>query len=137
MVENKKVMAKNILYYMNKNDVTAADICKACGFKQNTFSDWVNGKIYPRIDKIEKMAAYFHISKSNLVEEWLPEDTDRAKDIRSAYLTNTFKLSEDEKQLIEAFRMLGKQTQETFLTSIIANAKKGQDSELSKVANDK
>ena len=63
MVENKKVMAKNILHYMNVNEVNASDICKACGFKQNTFSDWVHGKTYPRIDKIELMADYFHINK--------------------------------------------------------------------------
>lgn len=135
MVENKKVMAKNILYYMNKNDVTAADVCKACGFKQNTFSDWVNGKIYPRIDKIEKMAAYFHISKSNLVEERQPEDTDQAKDIRSAYLTNTFKLSDDEVELIEAYRLLDETGKEYTRNFVLANVKKGQDSELSKVVN--
>ena len=41
MIENKQVMAKNILYYMNVKNVTATDVCKACGFKQNTFSDWV------------------------------------------------------------------------------------------------
>ena len=69
MIENKQVMAKNILYYMNENNVNATDICKACGFKQNTFSDWVNAKTYPRIDKIELMARYFHISKADLVEE--------------------------------------------------------------------
>lgn len=33
-----------------------------------TFSDWVNAKTYPRIDKIEMMANYFGISKSDLVE---------------------------------------------------------------------
>lgn len=108
MVENKKVMAKNILYYMSKNDVTAADICKACGFKQNTFSDWVNGKIYPRIDKIEKMAAYFHISKSNLVEEWQPEDTDRAKSIREFYKHNP--LSDEEWEIIKMYRKVDDST---------------------------
>jgi len=69
MFENKKVMAKNILHYMDVNNVTATDVCKACGFKQNTFSDWVNAKTYPRIDKIELMARYFHVSKADLVEE--------------------------------------------------------------------
>jgi transcriptional regulator with XRE-family HTH domain len=34
-----------------------------------TFSDWVNAKTYPRIDKIELMANYFGISKADLVEE--------------------------------------------------------------------
>ena len=69
MFENKKVMARNILHYMEVNNVTATDVCKACGFKQNTFSDWVNAKTYPRIDKIELMANYFNINKAYLVED--------------------------------------------------------------------
>ena len=38
-------------------------------FKEMTFSDWVNAKTYPRIDKIEKMAQYFGIEKSDLIEK--------------------------------------------------------------------
>lgn len=38
------------------------------GFAYTTFSDWINGKKYPRIDKIEMMANYFNIAKSDLVE---------------------------------------------------------------------
>lgn len=34
-----------------------------------TFSDWINAKTYPRIDKIELMANYFGIEKSDLVED--------------------------------------------------------------------
>ncbi len=80
-------MAKNILKYMNTMGVNATDVCNALGFKQNTFSDWVNAKTYPRIDKIEKMARYFHISKSNLVEE-----------------SSDLILYEDEKELINIIR---------------------------------
>lgn len=69
MVDNKKVMARNIKKYMDQQGVNATEICNALGFKQNTFSDWVNAKTYPRIDAIEKMANYFEISKANLVEE--------------------------------------------------------------------
>lgn len=72
MVDNKKVMARNIKKYMDQQGVNATEICSALGFKQNTFSDWVNAKTYPRIDAIEKMANYFEISKANLVEEEIP-----------------------------------------------------------------
>lgn len=44
-------------------------MCDALGVKYTTFSDWVNAKAYPRIDKIELMANYFGISKADLVEE--------------------------------------------------------------------
>lgn len=69
MVENKKVMARNILRYLNEQGLTAADLCKDLGIKSNTFSDWVNAKSYPRIDKIEMMANYFGVSKAALVED--------------------------------------------------------------------
>lgn len=66
---NKKTMAKNIRYYMEKNSLSQTDICNTLGIKMPTFSDWVNAKTYPRIDKIELMANYFGISKSDLVED--------------------------------------------------------------------
>lgn len=66
---NKKIMAKNIQYYMDLNKKTRNDMCDALGVKYTTFTDWVKGNTYPRIDKIELMANYFGIQKSDLVEE--------------------------------------------------------------------
>lgn len=66
---NKKIMAKNILYYMEKHQKSRNEMCEALGVKYTTFTDWVKGNSYPRIDKIELMANYFGISKSDLVEE--------------------------------------------------------------------
>lgn len=66
---NKKIMAKNILYYMDKHQKNRNEMCEALGVKYTTFTDWVKGNSYPRIDKIELMANYFGISKSDLVEE--------------------------------------------------------------------
>lgn len=65
---NKQIMADNIRYYLRLNNITQTEICSTLGFKMPTFSDWVNAKTYPRIDKIEMMANYFGISKSDLVE---------------------------------------------------------------------
>ena len=70
---NKGTMAKNILYYMDINGKTRQDMCDALGVKYTTFTDWVKGNTYPRIDKIELMANYFGISKADLVEEHTQE----------------------------------------------------------------
>lgn len=96
MIENKEVMAKNIRFYMDKKGVNATEVCNALGFKGNTFSDWVNAKTYPRIDKIEKMANYFNVSKSALVED-MRYDVDY--------------ISPDERILIECFRKSDNDTQ--------------------------
>ena len=66
---NKEIMAKNIQFYMDKYGKSRQDMCDALGVKYTTFTDWVKGNSYPRIDKIELMANYFGISKSDLVEE--------------------------------------------------------------------
>ena len=66
---NKAIMAENIKYYMEKKNKTRNEICDDLGIKYTTFSDWVNGKKYPRIDKIEMLANYFGIEKSYLVEK--------------------------------------------------------------------
>lgn len=66
---NKAIMAENIKYYMEKKNKTRNEICDDLGIKYTTFSDWVNGKKYPRIDKIEMLANYFGIEKSDLVEK--------------------------------------------------------------------
>lgn len=66
---NKAIMAKNIQYYMDMHDKTRNEMCDALGVKYTTFTDWVKGNSYPRIDKIELMANYFGISKADLVEE--------------------------------------------------------------------
>nr|DAL55728.1 MAG TPA_asm: Repressor protein CI [Caudoviricetes sp.] len=65
---NKEIMAENIQYYMDLNNKSRRDVCNDLGLVYSTFSDWVNGNKYPRIDKIELMANYFGISKAELVE---------------------------------------------------------------------
>lgn len=66
---NKEIMAKNIRHYLSINGISQTDICKTLNFKMSTFSDWIHARTYPRIDKIELMAIYFGINKSDLVEE--------------------------------------------------------------------
>lgn len=66
---NKEVMAKNIRYYMERKGLNAKDFSIEMNFKYSTVLDWLNAKTYPRIDKIEMMANYFNIEKSDLVED--------------------------------------------------------------------
>lgn len=66
---NKEIFSKNLRYYMTLNQKTRNDICNDLGFKYTTFTDWYNGNIYPRIDKIEMLANYFRIEKSDLIED--------------------------------------------------------------------
>ena len=65
---NKEIFAKNLKYYMELNNKDRNDICRDLKFPYTTFAEWYNGNIYPRIDKIEMIADYFGIKKSDLIE---------------------------------------------------------------------
>lgn len=66
---NKAIMAENIQRLMDSRGIDRNKICSDLGFKYTTFTDWVKGNTYPRIDKIEMMANYFGVNKSELVEK--------------------------------------------------------------------
>lgn len=76
---NKEIFSKNLRYYMTLNKKTRNDICNDLGFKYTTFTDWYNGNIYPRIDKIEMIANYFRIEKSDLIENKINKETSICK----------------------------------------------------------
>lgn len=66
---NKEVFSKNLKYYMEKYNKTRNDIAKITNVPYSTVSSWCNALYYPRIDKIEMLANYFNILKSDLVED--------------------------------------------------------------------
>lgn len=68
-MNNKQIMAENIKHYLEEKNLNVKDFATQLGFKYTTVLDWVNANTYPRIDKIEKMANYFGIDKSKLVEK--------------------------------------------------------------------
>lgn len=66
---NKKIMAKNIAYYLKLHGKTRMDLSNDLHIPYTTVTDWLKAKTYPRIDRIELMANYFGIEKSDLVED--------------------------------------------------------------------
>lgn len=65
---NKEIFAKNLKHYMDLNNKDRNAVCEVLDIPYTTLSDWLNAKKYPRIDKIELLANYFKIEKSNLIE---------------------------------------------------------------------
>ncbi|WP_449461329.1 S24 family peptidase, partial [Streptococcus suis] len=54
---------------MDKKGVDRNQLCSDLDLKYTTVRDWIKGITYPRIGKIELLANYFGISKSDLIEE--------------------------------------------------------------------
>ena len=68
-MDHKEIFSENLKMYMALNGKSRKDVCEALGYSYFTFSDWVNGKKMPRMDKVEQLANYFGILKSDLIEE--------------------------------------------------------------------
>ena len=68
-IGNKETMANNLLFYVQRSGKSQREIAEAVGVARSTFTEWIKGNKYPRIDKIEQLANYFGILKSDLIEE--------------------------------------------------------------------
>lgn len=68
-IGNREVFAKNLAYYVERSGKTQKELSEIVGVSKSTFNDWMKAKKYPRIDKIEILADFFHILKSDLIEE--------------------------------------------------------------------
>lgn len=66
---NKKIFAENLQRYMEQHGIDRNKLCADLDFKYTTVSGWLSAEKYPRIDKIEILAHYFGIKKSDLVED--------------------------------------------------------------------
>ena len=82
-IGNKDVFAKNLKKYITKSGKDRSTIAEDLDLPYSTITDWVNGKKYPRINNIEKLAVYFNISKSELIEDFeeIKKDNDRLSTI--------------------------------------------------------
>lgn len=66
---SKEVFSKNLQFYMEQSGKTQKELAEIMGVTAPTFHEWVKGKKFPRIDKVQKLADYFGILKSDLIEE--------------------------------------------------------------------
>jgi DNA-binding protein len=65
----KKVFAKNLSNLLARNKKTQADLVADLRLNKSTVSTWVNGTKMPRMNKIEQLANYFGVEKSDLIED--------------------------------------------------------------------
>lgn len=106
---NKEIMAANILKYMDRKGVTKQQLCDDLDFKYTTFVDWINAVTYPRMPKIEAMANYFGIKKSDLIEEKSVNERIEEDPVRMAELHFEMIEDVDFTDLFEDFKKLTKE----------------------------
>ena len=90
----KAIFSKNLRYYMDLKGKTQIDIINDLDINKSSISSWVNGTRLPRMDKVEMLARYLGISRSDLIED----RPAAGKDVDELILT------EHEKEVIESYR---------------------------------
>lgn len=73
----KKIFSKNLNFYMEINGKSQSDLVNDLGLNKSAVSTWCNGTRLPRMDKVEILAQYFHINRSDLIEEKDDSESDR------------------------------------------------------------
>ena len=104
-IGNKEVFARNLSYYLDRSGRSQREVADVAGVSPSTFSEWTKGKKYPRIDKIEILANYFGVLKSDLIE-------DKDENERSP---GQLQLTEGEQMMIDIFRLIPEEQQRVFL----------------------
>lgn len=107
-IGNKEVFARNLTMYLHRSGKSQREMAEIVGVSSSTFNDWANGRKYPRIDKIEFMANFFGIKKSDLIEEHKENSPDELQ------------LTEGEQAMLELFRLIPKDRQQLVLQMIRA-----------------
>lgn len=85
----KKIFAKNLNRLLG--DTPQIEVANAIGVIPATFSSWCVGKNMPRMDKVQALADYFGVKKSDLIEEKPAENSE---------------LSQEKKAIIEKIKVL-------------------------------
>lgn len=72
-----KIIAKNLKRLMDDRELSNVELSEIIGVSESTVGKWLLEKSIPRMGAIEKLANYFHINKSDLLE-----DRSNAKEIK-------------------------------------------------------
>ena len=72
----KKVFAKNLSRLLAEHNKTQSDLVNDLKLNKSTVSTWINATKMPRMNKVEQLANYFGIEKSDLIEEKIYQSND-------------------------------------------------------------
>ena len=108
--DNKKIFSYNLREAMRVTGRSRKDISEALNISYHTITDWVKGKKYPRMDKVEMLANYFGVLKSDLIED--PNENTQNNN------SNLVMLTEEEDALLSLFRQIPESKQAVVIEMI-------------------
>lgn len=67
--EQKRIFSKNLNHYILTSQKTQKEIASDIDVSPQTFNTWCQGIAIPRMGKVQRLADYFNIVKSDLIDE--------------------------------------------------------------------
>ena len=104
-IGNKEIFSENLKYYIEKSGKDRRELAEIWGFPYSTLSEWINGRKYPRIDRIEIMADYFGILKSDLIERKMTEEKEKDNEILAEIIVR-MRMDDEFRSLVESIYLL-------------------------------
>lgn len=101
--EIKKVFSRNLRMHLAAKGKQPVDIVNELGISFSTVSNWINGQKFPRMGKVELLAQWLGIEKSDLIED-KPEDDDYYLDPQARELARDIFSRPELRALMDAAR---------------------------------
>ena len=92
----KAIFSKNLRHYLSINEKSPVDLVNDLRIPFSTVSSWTNAQKMPRMGRIEQLADYFGIEKSDLIEDKIEKQ-------------DVFTLTDEEKDLLKVFHVLNEE----------------------------
>ena len=90
--EQKRIFAKNLNKNISLNQKQQIDVAKDLGINPTTYNMWCKGNSMPNVGKIQRLADYFGIGKSDLT------DLKESKEPDKEYADITLKIALDDER---------------------------------------
>ena len=79
-MDSRDVFIHNLNTIMKDRKVSRKDLAKGLNVPYTTLTDWCTGRIFPRVEKINMIAEYFNIKKSDLIEDMMESEDNSLSD---------------------------------------------------------
>lgn len=89
----KKIFARNLNYYVNQTGKQQKEVAQLIGFSEKTFNGWCRGLSIPTMGKVQIIADFFGIGKTDLLEDKKPSDM---VDLKMKEIIKNYNLLNDE-----------------------------------------
>lgn len=99
----KKILSRNLTTYLSLNKKSQKEVADAIGVSPQTFNTWCQGIALPRMGKLQLLADYFNINKSDLIEN------------KESVVSEPSFTSDKQKELNRIFESLDEESQKALL----------------------